>query len=143
MGLLLSAVVSTTEKVMTFVPIVLIPQLMLAGIIAKIDRIGVEFISYLTVSRWGTEGFCNIQEEVISKVPALPGLSESAFVSTKTNAVENLIKNYHEKYINKDIFGELTSKLELDFIVLSLIGISLFVGLYLALKSKDPIKMYR
>jgi len=143
MGLLLSAVVSTTEKVMTFVPIVLIPQLMLAGIIAKIDRIGVEFISYLTVSRWGTEGFSNIQDIVITKIPGIPGITENKFSLTKTKAVENLIQNYHERYINKNIFGELTGTLKLDFIILMIIGLSLFTSLYIALKSKDPIKINR
>jgi ABC-type multidrug transport system ATPase subunit len=142
MGLLLSAVVSTTEKVMTFVPIVLIPQLMLAGIIAKIDRIAVEYISYFTVSRWGTEGFCNIQEKVITKTFML-GEFGIAPVPVKSDAVSNLIANYHEDYIGKDIFGELTATLKLDFTSLSALGLIFFIILYFALKSKDPIKITR
>ena len=69
MGLLLSAVVSTTEKVMTLVPIALIPQIMLAGVVAKISSPVVEVLSYLTLSRWGNEGFCNVQENVRIEVP--------------------------------------------------------------------------
>lgn len=77
MGLLLSASVDTTEKVMTLIPIVLIPQIMLAGIMAKIEDPPIEYVSYATISRWGTEGFCNIQDSicfdtVYVDVPELP-----------------------------------------------------------------------
>ena len=66
MGLMLSAVFDNTEKVMSFVPITLIPQIMLAGIVAKISLPLVEFVSYFTLSRWGTEGMVNIQQKVMS-----------------------------------------------------------------------------
>ena len=62
MGLLLSALVNTTEKVMTLVPITLIPQILLAGVLSKIPSSVVELMSYVTISRWGTEGFSNIQK---------------------------------------------------------------------------------
>ncbi|MDC1194296.1 FHA domain-containing protein, partial [Crocinitomicaceae bacterium] len=51
MGLLLSALVTTTEKVMSLVPLVLIPQIMLAGVMAPIQNGIVEFLSYITLSR--------------------------------------------------------------------------------------------
>lgn len=62
-GLLLSAVFDNTEKVMTVVPIALIPQIMLAGVVANIDNSVKEGLSYLTLGRWGTEGFSRIQDE--------------------------------------------------------------------------------
>ncbi|MFM7683474.1 MAG: ATP-binding cassette domain-containing protein, partial [Bacteroidota bacterium] len=62
MGLFLSAVVNTTEKVMTLVPITLIPQILLGGLLSKISSSVVEVLSYITISRWGTEGFANIQK---------------------------------------------------------------------------------
>lgn len=61
MGLLLSSTSNTTEKVMSIVPISLIPQIMLAGIITRITNEFVEVLSYLTLSRWGTEGFSILQ----------------------------------------------------------------------------------
>ena len=64
LGLLLSASFSTAEKVMSIVPIVLIPQIMLAGLVAKINNWLVELISYLTFTRWGTEGFNFIQDKI-------------------------------------------------------------------------------
>ena len=62
-GLLLSAVFSNTEKVMTFVPIALMPQIMLAGIISPINENYKAILSYFTLGRWGTEGFAHIQDE--------------------------------------------------------------------------------
>ena len=63
MGLLISTIFDNTEKVMTFVPLVLIPQLVLAGIIAPIDNQLKEGLSYVTLSRWGTEGMSWIQND--------------------------------------------------------------------------------
>ncbi len=62
LGLLLSARFNTTEKVMTIVPIALMPQIMLAGVITRIDNWVVEFLSFLTFGRWGTEGLARIQD---------------------------------------------------------------------------------
>ena len=64
MGLFLSAVVNSTEKVMTLVPITLIPQILLAGVLSKISNAFVEVLSYITISRWGTHGFANLQEHM-------------------------------------------------------------------------------
>ena len=71
MGLWLSAVANKTEKVMAVVPILLIPQIILGGIIAPISGSLVEVISYFTLARWGTEGFSTIQDEVIGVTPEI------------------------------------------------------------------------
>ncbi|MBM3431832.1 MAG: FHA domain-containing protein [Bacteroidetes bacterium] len=143
MGLLLSAVVSTTEKVMSLVPIVLIPQLMLAGVIAKIGNKAVEFLSYLTISRWGTEGFAKIQGTVIyaSMGVGADGKPTGEEVLIKKNASEILNKSFLQAYQDKIYFGELTGTLRLDFLALTTIGVIFFICLYLALKVKDPIKI--
>ncbi|MGA0384600.1 MAG: ABC transporter permease, partial [Flavobacteriaceae bacterium] len=65
LGLLLSAIFDNTEKVMTVVPIVLMPQIMLAGVITKIDNWGMELLSFLTLGRWGTEGLSRIQDYAV------------------------------------------------------------------------------
>ncbi|MEM9991268.1 MAG: ATP-binding cassette domain-containing protein, partial [Bacteroidota bacterium] len=67
LGLLLSAIFSNTEKVMTFIPIALIPQIMLAGVVAKIDTPMKELFSYATLGRWGTEMLCRIQDRATSQ----------------------------------------------------------------------------
>src|SRR5690606_11860566 len=64
--LFMSSYYSTTEKVMTVVPIALMPQIMLAGVITKIDNVLVEFLSFFMLGRWGTEGFARMQDQAIS-----------------------------------------------------------------------------
>lgn len=145
MGLWLSAKVKTTEKVMTIVPIVLIPQIMLAGAVAKINNALVEVLSYATLSRWGNEGFCNIQKNVIVQRPDMTTFSPSNETTdidlkdTTVNSIKELEKSFHPYY--KDWFDDLAFSLRLDIIVLSLISILCFIGIYLELKKKDSIKI--
>lgn len=58
MGLLLSAIVRTSEAAMATVPLLLIPQIILGGAIMPLDEMSapVAAVSYATVSRWGFEG---------------------------------------------------------------------------------------
>lgn len=130
LGLLLSSLVKNSERAMTILPLILLPQIMLAGIIAKVNNGFVEFISYFTLSRWGVEGFSIIQERVI----------KGAF---NVDAIESIIYNFHKSYYNEETFGDLTGTLELDIIFIgSMIIITNFL-IYHVLKSKDPIKGIR
>ena len=102
MGLFLSAVFPNTEKVMTFVPIALIPQIMLAGVVAKLDNTTKEIISYLTLGRWGTEGFANIQDnQTRDKTGALWELTNSGeFVKVDLSSNDNSVEGI--KFITAD-----------------------------------------
>ena len=154
MGLLLSAVASTPEKVMTIVPIALIPQIMLAGVVAPIQSKFVEYLSYITLSRWGTEGLSLIQEDVVVATPDVQQVEgtgvlgddnimiEPKFdVETKDSimdAATSLNKSFHESYAD---FGELQNTLKLDTTAIGILTLIFFVGIYFALKQKDPIKI--
>jgi len=133
LGLLLSASLATAEKVMTIVPIVLIPQIMLAGLVAKISTLPVEIISYLTFTRWGTEGFNNIQEEVVvSKANAALEIEDRA-----SNAIEELKNQFYGDYTNW--FGEWAGTLKLDTTaVFILIGIMTYF-IFKQLKKKVEV----
>jgi ABC-type multidrug transport system ATPase subunit/pSer/pThr/pTyr-binding forkhead associated (FHA) protein len=132
MGLLLSAIFNTTEKVITIVPLVLIPQIILAGVIAKINNGFVELISYFTISRWGTEGFCNIQDKVMMSTMTNDSLQ-------KTDAIDVLNKNFHNSY--KDIFDTWHGTLKLDATMMVVLSLILFTGIAILLKKKDTIKI--
>ena len=69
-GLLLSALFKKADEVMTWVPIVLIPQIMFAGVIAKVDQPFKKAVSGSMIGRWGTEGLARIQDNA-SKRAAL------------------------------------------------------------------------
>ena len=129
LGLLLSATLATAEKVMTIVPIVLIPQIMLAGLVAKINTPLVEFISYLTFTRWGTEGFNVLQEEVLTTQ-----FNASGIIQVASNAIADLIGQFDDSY--KDIFGELTGTLKLDVIAISVLMLIMAIFITYQLKKK-------
>ena len=126
LGLLLSAIFDTSEKVLAVVPIVLIPQIMLAGLVAKIGSKTVEFISYLTFTRWGIEGFGNIQGDLVTDNP----------LNKTSDAIVLLKNNFHESY--SDNFNS-SGSLSLDFVAILCLVVTMFISLYLILKSKDSI----
>ena len=133
LGLLLSASLATAEKVMTIVPIVLIPQIMLAGLVAKISTLPVEIISYLTFTRWGTEGFNNIQDEVVvSKANAALEIEDRA-----SNAIEELKNQFYGDYTNW--FGKWAGTLKLDTLaILILMGVMTYF-IFKQLKKKVEV----
>jgi ABC transport system ATP-binding/permease protein len=137
MGLLLSAVVSTTDKVMTIVPIALIPQIMLAGVMAKIENQWVEMLSYVTLSRWGTEGFSIIQKNVSVEVPNPQNTKEVTLQVVP--AIKQLKESFHESYLTR--FGDWAYKLPIDQIALLIITCICFIGIYISLKTKDSIRI--
>ncbi len=105
LGLLVSASLKSTEKVMALVPILLIPQLMLAGIVTKISNPIIEVLSWLTISRWGTEGLANLQSTVYN-----------THFNTKENAIHYLKGQFHSTY--SDIFSSYATTFNLDIIAL-------------------------
>lgn len=81
LGLLVSVLVNNTEKVMTVIPIVLIPQIILSGVITKIpEKSVVEVVSYSMFSRWGTEALGYVQDSIRTyyMAPPLPSLSRDS-----------------------------------------------------------------
>ena len=160
MGLLLSATVSTAEKVMSLVPIALIPQIMLAGVITKISNTFIEFFSYISISRWATEGFNCIQKEISipkigitnenkvnvapPEVPEKPIIdqlknSDGELIDSTANAVNEVQKNYHSEYTER--FGDLAGTLELDTYMLGILGIVFFIMIYISIRKKDSIQI--
>ena len=130
LGLLLSSIVDTTEKAMTIVPLILIPQIMLAGLIAKVSSPLVEVLSYFTLSRWGVEGFNDIQNKVVV---------ENADVSNTTmEAIPMLLSRFHKNY--EKLFT-LHGTIELDTYVITFMIIIMLVSIYRTLKKKDSVTL--
>ena len=128
---------------MSIVPIAVIPQIMLAGVIAVIPNVTVEFFSYLTFSRWGTEGFDHIQKDIVEPMPKIAP-SQNPEETPKIvredsviDAYEQLKTNFHSSYNSN--FGELAGTLTLDFLVILILGFICLIGIWLSLKKKDSI----
>jgi len=135
LGLLLSSLVKTSERAMTILPLILLPQIMLAGLVAKVSNGIVEFISYFTLSRWGVEGFNIIQENIVENFPDFTG----GVVELKKDSLTLLLNQFHEYYREKDIFGELTGTLKLDVIIILIMVIFMTFFIFNTLKKKDSI----
>ena len=133
LGLLLSSLVKTSERAMTILPLILMPQIMLAGLIAKVSNGFVEFISYLTISRWGVEGFNIIQKNIIEPIATI----NREEILQKIDAKESLLNRFHESY--QWNFGDLTGTLKLDFYAIILMVLIMTFFIYKSLKNKSII----
>lgn len=131
MGLLVSALVGNTEKVMTVIPIVLIPQIILSGVIAAIPEGNVvEYVSYAMLSRWGTEAFCYAQEEIQNYVPDPNPECIGEFIYQTVDAVE---------FLNLPNTFNLFEALSTNIWGISLLNLVVFIGILVALKRKDTV----
>lgn len=150
-GLWLSSAFNTTEKVMTVVPIALMPQIMLAGVMTKINNTLVEILSFFTLGRWGTEGFARLQDNashasefnpdsvqaVLTSVP-LPA-PEVGTQTASTSAVQ-LLDLYNEKLVNDGtLIGDVFNSFDMNVAVIAALNIMFYVLIYVSLKKKDSI----
>lgn len=61
-GLVLSVFAKSTEEVMSMLPIALMPQIILAGVLQPFTSNTTLYLSYLTIGRWGTELVARVQD---------------------------------------------------------------------------------
>lgn len=130
LGLFISATVSNTEKVMTIIPIVLIPQIILAGVITTIpEKSVVEFASYGMFSRWGTQGFVYVQDSLRSYMATNPLCPDELTYNTVKGV----------DFLNLPNTIGLPEKLSSNLWAIGVIDLILFVGIYWALRRKDSL----
>jgi ABC-type multidrug transport system permease subunit len=60
LGLLVSALAPTTDRALSIVPIILIPQIMFSNVIFSLSDPASKWISYLMPSRWGMQAMGSI-----------------------------------------------------------------------------------
>lgn len=151
MGLLISALAKKTELVMSIIPIVLIPQIMLAGVVVKIKFAFVEILSYLTLSRWGTTGFAKIQGDISMPKPIIkPGTGTGnlltnppvPIISNKQDTIVNAMQELNKNFLPESVsaFKAHNQSISLEFIVITALSIIFFITLYYTMKNKDSIE---
>lgn len=129
LGLLVSALVNNAEKVMTVIPIVLIPQIMLAGVITTIpEKSAVEFVSYSMLSRWGTESFAYVQDSVRNYITTPENPDSLSYVTI--DAVD---------FLNLPNTIGLSQELSSNLWAMGILNIIVFFGILYALKRKDSV----
>lgn len=145
MGLFLSSYFNTTEKVMTVVPIALMPQIMLAGVMTRIDNTLVELLSFTTLGRWGTEGFARIQDKsysdagMKSKSILVEVTQDGETQLVGTNAMERL-DLYNEKLVeNGTLIGSVFDSFSANLLMIAALNLVIYLLIYYSLKRKDSI----
>ena len=149
-GLLLSAFYSTTEKVMTVVPITLMPQIMLAGVMTKIDSVLVEVLSFFTLGRWGTEGLARIQdnamkvqtsqlESILAPNPLQNEINHYGCGCNDISAMERL-DLYNQNLVDEGkLIGSIFDSFQANIIVLLILNLIIYFLIYYSLKGKDSL----
>lgn len=145
-GLFLSSWFSTTEKVMTVVPIALMPQIMLAGVMTKIDKLPIELVSFFTLGRWGTEGLARIQdshhkaeegESIKSLLTTLPINGEDTTMAV--GAMDSL-DLYNAKLVEEGkIISDFFNSMDANLLVIAGLNMLFYVLIVFSLKKKDSL----
>lgn len=160
-GLLLSAIFKNTEEVMTVIPISLIPQIVLANIVVFLDEKWKIMLSYLTLGRWGTEGFFRITVNEFEAQKDITVISDPNALSIFEKGesmlappLENPLLGSAEVVVDSVEKDELMAVNPIDFysfnnennflegentycIAITILSIISFVALYHSLKRKD------
>ncbi len=152
MGLFFSAILQSVEKVMSILPLLIIPQLMLSGVFAKLSSIWAESLSYFTLARWGTEGLSQIQPQIIGVKASLnlklyqegcahlPNIQQMCQLSlNEIPAHTSLKQNYHPSYLQR--LGDQEQILSIDLYALLILLILFFIMTYISLKKRDLLKI--
>ena len=77
LGLLISACVDTSDKAISLVPVLLIPQVMLAGVVTPLDEIGRALAKVSILAFWSMDALKNTfpSDSVLRITPAIHGFS--------------------------------------------------------------------
>lgn len=165
MGLLVSAMVKSNEQVMTIIPIILIPQILLSGVLAKVETTPTELMSRATLSRWGTESFAHLKDSVPTKLRAATDtcdIPEHLFykefyekdkhpkLSQLPPIPEVPVRKKDEKKFHNVMKTEMqvpeknkTKKWYDGVVYISIMALLFFIGTFFSLRSKDPFRKLR
>ncbi|QQS27582.1 MAG: FHA domain-containing protein [Sphingobacteriales bacterium] len=141
LGLLVSALVNNQEKVMTIIPIVLIPQIILSGVITAIpEETPAEVVSYGMLSRWGTESFAYVQDSIRSYMADPQNPSELVYQTVDAVDFLNLPKAYIHEVIGCLPDSLLLPRgLDANLWIITVINLFVFIALFVAMKRKDSV----
>lgn len=90
MGMLISSIVKTNELANLIAPIIIIIQLVLSGVLFRLEGGFVEWISKLTVSHWGMSA--------LGRIAHLNGMITRAVLEDETGQLANIMPTSDESY---------------------------------------------
>jgi ABC-type multidrug transport system ATPase subunit len=121
-GLFFSSITSTSEEVMSILPIALMPQIILSGLIQALQYAPTIICSYFMIGRWGTEGLARIQDM---------NSNANLFMKSKMGVEKNFTEFL---YMKDNILTDITFRHNL--IALFIISVIMLTAIYLILWSK-------
>ncbi|MEM9868798.1 MAG: hypothetical protein AAF765_13980, partial [Bacteroidota bacterium] len=142
---------NNTEKVMTVVPIALMPQIMLAGVMTKINNTVVELLSFFTLGRWGTEGFARLQDGASPNLGTNPDIKQSVIASVGMPPPQEGVQNapsaalhvldlYNEKLIDEGtLIGGFFDSFDSNLLAIAILNLIFYALIFIALKKKDAL----
>ncbi|NAS14327.1 ABC transporter ATP-binding protein/permease [Poritiphilus flavus] len=149
-GLFLSSYFSNTEKVMTVVPITLMPQIMLAGVMTKLDSRIVEILSFFTLGRWGTEGFARMQDgyfqdrDMEPESVIIPEFNPDGYYKNdckcETSGALEQLGLYDADLIDKGVLiGDVFNNQYANLIAVGLLSVIMYLLIFISLNKKDSL----
>lgn len=124
-GLMLSSFAKTSEKVMGFIPIALIPQIMISGILVKISgKVLMIYLSFLTIARWSTTGISRLQQSI-----------EKSYFNPNGLSIVPIRENLGDTYESTLNFDSHDPSFELG--ILCVHSFIYFILIYLNLRDRD------
>ncbi len=158
LGLWLSSLFDNADKVTSLVPLVLLPQIMLAGVIQRLNTTS-EWLSFLTIARWGVESSAKIESQAYfyypEKIPNktyFEALKEITPLDTlrqrevKDSLAQLQVPDTLYQYVAEPILGNSNMldfptyfSLSETFLFLGLHTIVLFTAIYVSLRRKDNL----
>lgn len=131
-GLLISVAVNNTEKVMTLVPLVVIPQILLSGMLAPIQEGNlIDWASRVTISRWSMELLIDSEGEIY-EFAVLPPTPDQTTIYYPDLEETYVLKTTDELNGFPEPVGA-----EIDLVYLMTWGMIYFLFIILLLKRKD------
>jgi hypothetical protein len=126
LGLTISAVSSNNDSATSFIPIILLPQVIFAGVIIPLKDWPLQVLAMIFPTRW-----------------AMIALSSSIGVHSETTGKDSLIgsdPSYHGTLFSTFSHSDATQRILLAWACLGVIMILLLVTVGIALKAKDVSK---
>ena len=93
LGLAVSSIVKTEQAAMTVMPFVLILQLVMSGVIFKLEGI-FGIVANLTISRWGVNAFCSIADVTWLRDAAFYTIARPSLMDDYEATLQNLLNSW-------------------------------------------------
>ena len=140
MGLLLSAVVQSSEAAMAIVPIILIPQIILSGFMVPLSAPNKKYVAYMAapmLSRWAMEGLMEIERKGLARsgIKRPPRIAVGKKKGIVIRPVTSAKFHWKRRYLKRQHMTP--RRLGVDFLIITAFLILFLFACFLMVKRQD------